>query len=255
MSDKPSNLRSQAEAMLSENFSNINAEFAQKMWDDILQFINSNDYVTLEDFQKVLELLQDDEAYQYKEPESEIIADTKDDLDEGVLEIDELEHQLLPDEVELDKTSLEELREQLQALNKEIVVATDVAEACDNYLQEDILTLILQDVNQVVAEARSQALIDSLGGVSTQNSYYLDHMIAVAPHQVVKGTLKALYQHVGGMYQNLVYGSTIYPDEAGFAGAIKDVLADKDMIHGEEPWQVKFGPGMMGGGRTPTGGV
>ena len=106
---------------------------------------------------------------------------------------------------------------------------------CSNYLQEDIATLILQDVNEIIHEARSRALDKTIGGIHDPRE--LDRIIAVAPHQVVKGTLKALYQHVGGMYQNLIYGSEIYPDEVGFAGAFRDIIAEH--IRGQEPWLVR----------------
>jgi len=241
MTEKHSDLRSEAEAMLNASFSNVNADYVQKMWEHILEFIEKNDYVTLDDFLKVLELLQQEDAYTYKEPENEILDTTSDSLEEEMA-FDELSEEHIPEEVKADKTSLEELIDAIKAQNDGIMVSPDVINDCDNHLQVDLVEVILNDVNDIVHEGRSQYLNDCLGGVSTQDPHYLDKMIAVAPHSVVKGTLKALYQHIGGMHQNLIYGSEMYPDEAGFAGAIKDVLADKTMIRGSEPWQVHYGP-------------
>ncbi len=249
MTNPEGELKNQAQALIEENFSSISAEYVEELWLDILEFINDNDYVTTDDFLKVMELLRNDEAYEFVSPRDEVIEESHHQL-EDELDFDEVGQALLPEELDIDHTAeSHEQDAQRQAQQKTIIVKEEVMEQTENYLQDDLVTLILHDVNELVEEARSKSLENSISGLNTQDPHYLDKMIAQAPHAVVKGTLKALYQHVSGMYQNLVYGSEIYPDEAGFTGAVKDILADKSMIHGQEPWQVKFGPNMAGGGR------
>ena len=256
MNETDDNLKAQAETMLENNLSGLSSEYAEKMWQDILAFIESNNYVTADDFLKVMALLRDDEAYQFQSPQDKIIDESTENI-ENSIDFDEVAQELLPDEVAIDHTAEHEAQNQQreehehehESDKKQIDMKEVVKDEAENYLQDDLITLILHDINELVDEARAKSLDQSLGGLSSHDAQYIDHMIAQAPHQVVKGTLKALYQHVSGMYQNLIYGSEIYPDEAGFGGAIKDILADKTMIHGQEPWQVKFGPGMSGGGQ------
>ena len=241
MHENNDDLMHKAEALIEENFSTLSTEHAEKLWNDILDFIENNHHVTADDFIKVIAILQEEQAYAHDNAHDEILDESLEHLDD-TLDFDEPVHDLLPDAVEEDKTLDSPENENNHTEKHEIQLKDEANDLTDNTLQDDLITLILHDVNTIADEARSKALEHSLGGLSTSDPYYLDKMIAQAPHQVVKGTLKALYQHVGGMYQNLVYGSEIYPDEVGFGGAIKDILADKTMIRGQEPWQVKSGP-------------
>jgi hypothetical protein len=241
MFEKESDLRQQFENIMAENLSNVNADAAQKIWEDIQAFIQKNDYVTIDDFLKVMELLRQEDGYAYKQPESELLDDTTETAEDEIT-FDELTEELVPEELAQDKTQQEKLIHAIKTAHGNIMVTNDMLEACDNHLQQDLVKVFLHDINEIVHEARSKSLASCIGGLEIQGSHYIDQMIARAPHQVVKGTMKALYHHIGGSYQNIVLGSEIYPDEAGFGGAIKDELADKEMIHGKEPWQVKFGP-------------
>ena len=231
------NLEQQARTMLLESFSNIKAHEIDRLWHSIKAFIEKNPHIKAEDFAKALKALEEQKDYSVEKTE-ETVTITQEEIEEEVAS--QVEEDLLEEEV----SEQEELRDELHLDKIKISADENIFDQCDNYIQEDIITFILDDINAITNEARSQALIDSIGGISTTDPYHLDRMIAIAPHQVIKGTLKAMYHHVGGMYQNLVLGSEIYPDEACFGGAIKDAIADSDHLRGHEPWQVRFSPNM-----------
>ncbi len=222
------NFEHEARDYIMETFVNIKNHEIEKLWKSIKAIIQKNPHIKLEDILKTLQLLEDHKAYSVEKTE-EPLDILEEDLEELIEESEQEEAELSEEKV-LDKIRIK--------ADKSLLDETD------NHLQDDLAVVLLRDINEIANEARSQALIDGLGGMSAIDSYRLDLMIAIAPHQVIKGSLKAMYHHIGGMYQNLVLGSEIYPDEACFTGAIKDAIADNEHLHGHEPWQVKFSPYM-----------
>lgn len=226
------NFEHEARSHLMEQFSNIKIYEIERLWKSIKDFIKENPQIQVDDILNTLERLEKHHAFSVEKTEEKLEINHE-DLDELV--------EALEEAIE-DETHEKNKDNEIEKIN--IKADKSLFDQTDNYLQDDLATVILHDINEIANEARSQALIDSLGGMSSIDSYRLDLMIAIAPHQVIKGSLKAMYHHIGGMYQNLVLGSEIYPDEACFTGAVKDAIADNEHLHGHEPWQVKFSPYM-----------
>ena len=63
MHENNDDLMHKAEALIEENFSALSTEHAEKLWDDILDFIENNHHVTADDFIKVIAILQEEQGY------------------------------------------------------------------------------------------------------------------------------------------------------------------------------------------------